>query len=158
MLRELQDCFCEKLGRGPYHVCLELDESVSPVIHPPRKIPIALLEPAKEKLLEMEQDGIIVKEEGHAPWVSSMLVIDNTKRRRESNEKVQPNMDKGHICIDPRDLNTALKIVHHPMITTEEVANKLSDAAMFTTLDACSDFWQLLRNADRSKLLTFNTP
>jgi len=78
----------------------------------------------------MEQDGIIVKEEGHAPWVSSMLVIDKTKRRRESNEKVQPNMDKGHICIDPSDLNTALKIVHHLMITTEEVANKLSDVAM----------------------------
>ena len=72
----------------------------------------------------MEQDGIIVKEEGHAPWMSSMLVINKTKRRRKSNKKVQPNMDKGHICIGPRDLNTALKRVHHPMITTEEVANR----------------------------------
>ena len=25
---------------------------------------------------EMEEDGIIVKEEGHTPWVSSMLIID----------------------------------------------------------------------------------
>ena len=44
------------------------------------------------------------------------------------------------------------------MITIEEVANKLSDAAMFTTLDACSGFWQLPMDEDSSKLLTFNTP
>jgi len=155
VLREFQDCFSEKPGRLPNPVSLELDESVSPVIHPPRKIPIALFEPAKEKLLEMEQDGMIVKEEGHTPWVSSMLVIDKKKRRKE---KVQPIKDEISICIDPRDLNTALKRVHHPMITIEEVANKLSDAAMFTTLDGCSGFWQLPMDEDSSKLLTFNTP
>ena len=62
--------------------CLELDESVSPVIHPLWKIPIAFLEPAKEKLLEMEQDGILVEEEGHTPWVFSMLVIDKKKKKK----------------------------------------------------------------------------
>ena len=106
----------------------------------------------------MEQDGIIVKEEGHTPWVSSMLVIDKKKRRKENNEEVRPNKDEVRICIDPRDLNTALKRVHHPMITVEEVTNKLSDAAMFTVLDACSDFWQLSTDEESSKLLTFNTP
>ena len=39
----------------------------------------------------------------------------------------------------------------------EEVANKLSDAAMFITLDACSGFWQLPMDEDSSKPLTFNT-
>ena len=104
----------------------------------------------------MEQDGIIVKEEGHTPWVSSMLVIDKKKRTKESNEEVQPNKDEVRICIDPRDLNTASKRVHHPMTTIEEVANKLSDTAMFTMLDACSDFWRLPMNEESSKLLTFN--
>ena len=106
----------------------------------------------------MEQDGVIVKEEGHSPWVSSMFDIDKKKRTKESNEEVQPNKDERRICIDPRDLNTALKRVHHPMITVEEVANKLSDATMFTTLDACSGFWQLPMDEDSSKPLTFNTP
>ena len=68
VLREYQDCVSEKPGKLPNHVSLELDKSVSPVIHPPRTTPIALLEPAKEKLLEMERSGLIVKEEGHTSW------------------------------------------------------------------------------------------
>ena len=106
----------------------------------------------------MEQDGIIVKDEGHTPWVSSMIVIEKNKKRKENHEKVQPNEDEIRICIDLTDLNPALKRVHHPMITIEEVANKLSDAAMFITLDACSGFWQLPMDEDSSKPLTFNTP
>ena len=66
-LKDYQDCFSEYPGKLPNPVSLEIDESVTPVIHPPRKIPFALLKPAKEKLLEMEHDGIIVKEEGHIP-------------------------------------------------------------------------------------------
>ena len=34
VFREFQDGFSEKRGRLPNHVSLELDESVSPVIHP----------------------------------------------------------------------------------------------------------------------------
>ena len=58
---------------------MEVDPSVLPVVHPPRKIPIALLEPTREKLTEMEEDGIIVKEEESTPWVLFMLVIDKLK-------------------------------------------------------------------------------
>ena len=47
------------------------------MVHPPRKIPIVRLE--REKLTEMEQDGIIVKEKEHTPWVLSLLVTDKRK-------------------------------------------------------------------------------
>ena len=57
-----------------------------------------------------------------------------------------------------RDLNTALKRVHHPMVTIEEVANRLSGAEIFTSLDVCSGLWQLPMDEESSKLLTFNTP
>lgn len=36
-----------------------------------------MLEPAREKLKDMEGDGVIVKED--KPWVSSMLVIEKRK-------------------------------------------------------------------------------
>ena len=49
VLREYQDCFNDKSGKLPTKVHLEIDPSVPPVVHPPRKIPIALLEPAQEK-------------------------------------------------------------------------------------------------------------
>ena len=79
VLQDYKDCFSDKYGTLPNKVHLEVDPSVPPVVHPHRKIPIALLEPAREKLTEMEEDGIIVKKEEHTPWVSSMLVIDKRK-------------------------------------------------------------------------------
>ena len=71
--------FCDKPGNLPNKVHLEVDPLVPPVVHPPRKTPSALLEPAREKLTEIEEDGIIVKEEESTPWVLFMLVIDKLK-------------------------------------------------------------------------------
>ena len=109
VLQDYKDCFSDKPGKLPNKVHLEIDLSVPPVVHPPRKIPIALLEPAREKLTEMEEDGIIVKEEEHTPWVSSMLVIDKRKLK-EKNTPLSKNDVR--ICIDPRNLNKALKRPH----------------------------------------------
>ena len=44
------------------------------------------------------------------------------------------------------------------MVTVEDVANRLSGAKSFTSLDACSGYWQLPLDDESSKLLTFNTP
>ena len=152
-----QDCFSDKPGQLPNKVHLEVDTSVPPVVHPPRKIPVAMLEPAREKLKEMEEAGIIVKEDEPTPWVSSMLVIDKTKVN-DKRKDTPPSKDDVRICIDPRDLNKALKRPHYPMVTVEEVANRLAGAKSFTSLDACSGYWQLPVDDESSKLLTFNTP
>ena len=125
------------------------------MVHPARKIPIALLEPTREKLTEMEEDGIIVKEEKHTPWVSFMLVIDK-RNMKEKNTPLSKNDVR--ICIDPRHQNKALKKPHYPMVTVEEVANRLSGAKSFMSLDACSGYWQLTVDDEISKLLTFYTP
>ena len=44
------------------------------------------------------------------------------------------------------------------MVTVHEVATRLSGAKSFTSLDACSGYWQLQVDDESSKLLTFNTP
>ena len=62
-----QDCFSDKPRKRPNKVYLEVDTSLPPVVHPPRKIPVAMLEPAREKLKEMEEAGIIVKEDESTP-------------------------------------------------------------------------------------------
>ena len=116
-----------------------------------------MLEPAREKLKEMEEDGIIVKEDEPTPWVSSMLVIDKRKVN-DKRKDTPPSKDEVRTCIDPRDLNKALKRPHYPMVTVEEVANRLSGAKIFTSLDACSGYWHLPVDEESSKLLTFNTP
>ncbi|PFX31924.1 Retrovirus-related Pol polyprotein [Stylophora pistillata] len=87
--------------------------------------------------------------------VSSTLVID----KRKVKEKNTPLSKKDvRICIDARDLNKALNTPHYPMVTVEEVANRISGAKSFMSLDACSGYWQFPVDDESSKLLTFNTP
>ena len=93
----------------------------------------------------MEADGIIAKVTEPTPWVSSMVVV------REKNGDVR-------ICIDPRDLNKAVKRCHYPMPTMEEIMARLPGAKTFSVLDAKSGFWQVSQSEKSCKLTTFNTP
>ena len=54
---------------------------------------------------------------------------------------IKPN--KVGICLDPRDLNLAIKREHYPMKTIEEIVAEIPGAKVFSTLDAKSGFWQI---------------
>ena len=41
-----------------------------------------------------------------------------------------------HICVDPKDLNKALKGLHYPMTTVEDGASPITSATVFCTLDS----------------------
>ena len=92
----------------------------------------------------MVEEGILTPVNGPTDWVSSMVTVVKSNKLR--------------ICIDPKDLNRAIKRSHYPMPTIEKVATKLSKAKVFTVLDAKSGFWQIKRDEDSSMLTTFNTP
>ena len=92
----------------------------------------------------MVEEGISTPVNEPTDWVSSMVTV------------VKPN--KLRTCIDPKDLNRAIKRSHYPMPTIEEVATKLSKAKVFTVLDAKSGFWQIKLEEESSMLTTFNTP
>ena len=68
----------------------------------------------------------------HEPsdWVNSMVTV------------IKPN-GKLRICIDPRDLNKAIKREHFPTKTVEEVVARMPNAKIFSVLDASSGFWQI---------------
>ena len=110
ILREYPDCLSDKPGTLPNKVHLVFDVSVPPLVYPPRKIPVAMLEPARAKLKEMEEDSIIVKEDEPKSWVSSMLVID--KRKVKDKGKDTPLLKDDFRILLIRDLNKALKRPH----------------------------------------------
>ena len=60
--------------------------------------------------------------------------------------------------LDPRDLNQAIQRSHYPLPTLEDVATRLTDARVFSVLDAKSGFWQIKLDEESSYLTTFNTP
>ncbi|KAG1669986.1 hypothetical protein GQR58_017176 [Nymphon striatum] len=138
-------CLFSGLGCLPGKYKISTDESVPPVVHPPRKFPHTLKHKIKEELDRLEQFGVIHKVTKPTKWVNSMVVI------RKTNNKIR-------LCLDPRDLNKAIKREHFPMKTVEEVAANLKNAKVFTTLDATQGFYQIRLDEESTWLTTFNTP
>ena len=85
-----------------------------------------------------------MRQEEPTEWVNSLVVQKPTGAVR--------------LCIDPRDLNLAIKRPHYPMKTIDDVASRLQGAKIFSILDAASGFWQLKLDDESSRLCTFNTP
>ncbi|KAJ8377065.1 hypothetical protein SKAU_G00076480 [Synaphobranchus kaupii] len=131
-------------GTLPGKYTIKIDPDAKPVVNPVRRQPVALRAKIVEKLNEMVENGHIVKVDQPTEWVSSMVVV--TRK------------DKIRICIDPSDLNVAIKREHYPMRTIEEVVSTMPDAKVFSVLDAKSGFLQIELDEASSFLTTFNTP
>jgi hypothetical protein len=127
---------------GQYEI--EIDPTVKPVIHPPRRVPIALRDRLKKEINRLEEDDIITRVETATPWVNSIVVVE------------RPN--KTRICLDPKDLNLAIKRRHYPMPTIEEILPDLHNAKVFSVLDAKNGFWHVELSEESSLQTTFNTP
>ena len=141
---EYADVF-EGLGeiKGVQHE-IQIDPNATPVVHPPRRDPVALREPLKEELNRMENLGVIKKCTEPTAWVHSLVVAKKKNKLR--------------VCMDPSDLNRAVMREHFPMQTVEDVISRMPNAKVFSVLDANHGFWQVKLAKDSSKLATFNTP
>lgn len=62
------------------------------------------------------------------------------------------------ICLDPKDLNRALKRTHHHTPNLEEITHKLKGSSVFSKLDACHSYWSVVLDKGSSYLPTFNSP
>ncbi|KAK2712046.1 hypothetical protein QYM36_010920 [Artemia franciscana] len=78
-------------------------------------------------------------------WVNAAVV----------NEKPDKSL---WVCINPHDLNLAIKRPHHPMPTFDEAVLKHASTKYFTKLDARHGYWSLELDEELSELTTFNTP
>ena len=89
--------------------------------------------------------GVITPVQEPTDWVSSLVIVE------------KPNGSLG-ICLDPKDLNAAIKRHHYTMPTTEDIISRMSGAKFLTKLDASNAYWQLQVDKASSNLLTFHTP
>ena len=124
---------------------IHTDPNVSPVVHPPRRLPLSLQDAVKSELDAMVEKQVIVPVTEPTPWVSSMVVV-------------QKKNNKLRICLDPRGLNRAIMRSHYPLPTIEQVATRLNKSKIFIVLDAKTGFWQVRLDQNSSYLTTFNTP
>ena len=88
---------------------------------------------------------MIVKVNEPTDWVNSITIV----------EKKNGSL---RICLDPQDLNKALKREQYSCPTVQDIAAKLHDARMFTVLGAKTGYWQEKLYKKSSLLTTVNTP
>ncbi len=143
LLEEYPDVF-QGTGKlaGAYHI--EVDPSVSPKVHPPRRMPVATLDKLKAELDKLVKEDIIKPVTEPTPWVSSLVVIDKPEKLR--------------ICTDLRDLNQAVKRPYYPLPIIEDILPKLGNAKVFSVLDARNGYWHIELDEESSLLTCFNTP
>lgn len=85
---------------------LEIDEQIEPV-KIPKRVPIAIYEPLKKKLADLQRRGLVATVDRSTDWISSMVIV-----QKPSGEL--------RVCIDPKPLNKALKRNHYPLPTIED--------------------------------------
>ena len=124
---------------------MQVKPEVCPVIHAAGRVPFALRDRLRAELDREESLGVITKVNEPTDWVNSITIV----------EKKNGTL---RICLDPRDLNKALKREHYSCPTIEDIAARLRGATMFTVLDARSGYWQVKLDRKSSMLTTFNTP
>ena len=119
---------------------MKLDPNISPVIHAPRPIPVAIEHKVKEKLQEMVKQGVIAPVSEPTEW----------ERKKDT--------DEIRLCIDPKDLNCTILREHYYMRTIDEIVKRMPGARVFTVLDASNAYWQIPLDTQFSYNTTFNTP
>ena len=141
---EDQDVFDGTLGKFQGLQHLEVDPQAKPVIMPDRRTPIAIRLQLKEELDKMVKVGVIAPVTKPTPWVSKIVV----------NKKKQGGL---RICIDPPELNKALRRERYTMPVLEDVIHDLSKSKVFTKADLSSGFWHVQLDEESSFLTTFQT-
>ena len=127
---------------GELHISLTSD--AIPVVHLPRKVPYLLKDKLKKELDRMGKNYIIDHVDESTDWVNSMVIVE----KRDG---------KLRICLDPHDLNKAIKKEHYSMQSAESIMADMAGAKYFSKLDASSVYWQIKVDEESSKLLAFNT-
>lgn len=62
------------------------------------------------------------------------------------------------ICLDPHDLNQALRREHYPTPTLENIVTTVQSRKYSSTLDAVTGLWQVQLEATSTYLSTISTP
>ena len=133
------------IGKLPVKHHIQIKQGAVPVIRPARRISFKIRNPVLAKLNEMEDLKLIEKVSDPTEWVSPMVVA------RKSNGDIR-------ICLDPNDLNKAVKRQHFQVPSAQEIFSRIGRAQYFYTLDATSVFLQVQLTEESTFLTTMATP
>ena len=105
-----------------YQQKISINDTMKFVAQSPHRIPSHVRKQVSAKLDELERLNIIEKISGPTPWVSPLLVVP------KSSGEIR-------VCVDMRQVNTAVIRERYPIPTIEESLQDLNGAAVFSKLD-----------------------
>ena len=145
ILHEYADVFkgIGTLPGGPYHI--KLKDSYKPVQHPPRSVPLGMQSAYKAELDRLVKEEIITEVHEHTEWINSIVPV----MKEDSSLR---------LCLDPKDLNKAIKRNQWYARTLDDILPELAQSKFFTVKDVTSGFWHVPLDLRSSLLTTFNTP
>ena len=129
-----------------YQIKLHIDEDVSPVAQPHRRVPFHVRKQLEEQLRRGEELGVIERIEGPTPWVSTTVVAPKPK-----------SPGKVRFCVDMRQANKAIKRERHVTPTVKEIIGDLNGAKVFSELDLNQGYNQLELAPESRYITTFST-
>ena len=134
----------EGLGFLPGSYEIAIDLLVSPVKHASRKIPVSIKTKVKEKLDRLVNLLVITPVKESTEWINSMICVKKPNKLR--------------ICLDPKDLNKAIKRPNYSIHNIDDILIKLYKAKLFSVVDYKDGFCQVKLTKSSSFLTTFWTP
>lgn len=108
------------------------------------RIPEALRQPAMDRLLKMERQGIIEKVEGSPPWLSGLNVV----MKGPNDFRLTLNMKRP---------NKAIMRPFYRIPTLEDIRKRVDGARMFSKLDLSQAFYHLELHESARELTNFMT-
>ncbi|XP_055512639.1 uncharacterized protein LOC129709725 [Leucoraja erinacea] len=99
----------DKLGKLPVTYKI-IDPNIDPAVCAPHRVPHAVRDRIETELKNMVSVGVLAEISEPTDCVSTMVVTFK-KEKKEL-----------RVCINPKDLNTAIKRPHYPMRTVKDVA------------------------------------
>ena len=143
LMKEYKDVFSEigTLPGGPYHI--ELKENYKAVQHAPHQVAVSLKSAYKAELQRLLNAGIITEVHGHTAWINSIVPV----------KKPDGNL---RLCLDPKDLNKAIKRNQWYCRTIDDVLLELVQLEVVSMTDTNSGYQQVPLDL-ASSLLTHST-
>ena len=138
-----KEVFCGLGNLGKYHISLR--EGSTPVVHSARRVPHSLKKQLKHTLDLNVKSGVLCKVDQPTDWVNNLVVV----------EKCNGSL---RLCLDPKDLNKAIKREHYKIPTIQEISSELAGKKVFSTLNLKDGYWQIELDRESSLLCTLATP
>jgi hypothetical protein len=127
-----------------FKVRFDIDKTITPTKNSYYNVPAAFRDRARERLDEMESQGIIEKVTNAPRWISGMSLVPKGKT-------------DFRLVVNMRGPNRAIRRAYHPLPTLEEIKVRLAGATVFSKLDITSAFYHLELDEDSRELTTFLT-